>query len=224
MGAAYQVVDIEQSKVGPGIAVRNGDLVRRAVLVDGVDRAYRLQHPLVPERHVGGLVGPVPVRGDTAGAEIGVYWCQVEREKVDEHEEAAARSVQLVELGVDAVHVRDQSVARHLAIGQVRVVANVVGAVEHGIYGVRGGQRRLEVALAGARVNEGFVGKKGRDLVKLEIGEGCVDGGKKPGALEVAANSARDGVVVKGQSRAEDVVRGRPRVLYHVTGPYAATI
>lgn len=135
---------------------------------------------------------------ETAGAEIGVCGCQIEREEVEENEEAAARCVQPVELRIYAVDVGNEGVAGDLIIGQVRVVADIVCAVEDSVHGVRGAQRGLEVALAGARVDKGLVGKERWDFIKIKIGEGGIHRRKSPGRLKVAAYGSRDGIVVEG--------------------------
>ena len=83
--------------------------------------------------------------------------------------------------------------------------------------GVVSSQSRAEECLVGGRVDVvGLVSEESRNLVAVQIGEVCVDGGEPARSDLVGAHGTRDSVVVE--------VNLLVTVLHNVTSPNATTI
>jgi len=97
------------------------------------------------------------------------------------------------------------------------VVAEIVGAVPDGVDSVISSQGRVEERLVGGRVDViRLVSEESRDLVAVQVGEVCIDGGEPARCELVGAHGTRDRVVVE--------VDLLVTVLHNVTGPDAATV
>lgn len=191
---ADQTVHVKQRDVGTLEILLDQHLDWRAVLVDVIHGRHFLGHAVADVGEIVRLVLPVLVWTDTAGVREPVKGRELQRRGVHEDEVAGARVVEAGHLLVDAVGVGGQVGAADLAVGEERVVVEVVGADPDTVDGL--GRRDVQEGLVGRWVGVGFVCEKGREFVGLNVREVGVDGGEEARGDVVGADGARDCVVV----------------------------
>ena len=207
-----EAVHVHDGKVGAWEAVHNLDHVWGAVLVDGVDGDYLLEHAVGDGGKVLLRLGwPVLVVADTTLAWKTVERSKLERSYVLENEEAGAEVVKRLNLVEDTVHVGDEVSAWDLAVGEDSINSEVIGADPDAVDGALCWSVDKFGSVSGGIC---AVGNVSRNLVLLNGWKVGINGGEDTRGNVVGADCARDGVVVEvGTS-----------VLLDVLGPCTTTI